>query len=181
MTDKGHYPLLWDFCRENFIECKVGYYKDLPRNIVVCRFDFTNTLTEKRFYCTFEDVFSNACGYIDNYILAKLKKSGIAELPKPEINYIKEEQRLMNENRRPIFCYDDIAKNIKNKNKFDIEKVVFNDPATIVFWKDGTKTVVKCQEGDVFDKEKGLAMAITKRALGDKGNYNEILKKYLKE
>ncbi len=26
----------------------------------------------------------------------------------------------------------------------DIEKVIFNDPATIVIWKDKTKTVVKC-------------------------------------
>ena len=40
---------------------------------------------------------------------------------------------------------------------FKIEKVIFNDPATIVIWADGSKTVVKCQEGDVFDKEKGLA------------------------
>lgn len=111
------------------------------------------------------------------YILLKLKQSGIVELPKPTIDYIKEEQRLMGDKRTPLFFYDDIL-TIK---KIDIEKVVFNDPATIVFWKDGTKTIVKCQEGDIFDKEKGLAMAITKRALGDKGNYNEVLKKYLKE
>ena len=177
MTNHDRYPLLFDFCRKNFIVCKVGYYKDLTRNIVVCCFDFTNTLTEKRFYCTFEDVFSNAFGYIDTYVLSKLKQSGIAELQKPEINYIKEDQRLMGDKRIPLFYYNDIVR-IK---QFDIEKVVFNDPATIVFWKDGTKTVVKCQQGDIFDKEKGLAMAITKRALGDKGNYNEVLKKYLKE
>lgn len=58
-----------------------------------------------------------------------------------------------------------------------IKKVIFNDPATIVFWKDGTKTVVKCGDGDIFDPEKGLAMAIAKRALGNQGNYyNEIRK-----
>lgn len=61
---------------------------------------------------------------------------------------------------------------------FEIEKVVFNDPATIVIWKDKTKTVVKCQEGDEFDPEKGLAMAIAKKALGNKSNFNNTIKKW---
>ena len=44
---------------------------------------------------------------------------------------------------------------IDNK-KHKVSKVVFNGPATIVFWDDGEKTVVKCREcGDgecVYDK-----------------------------
>lgn len=60
-----------------------------------------------------------------------------------------------------------------------IKDVIFNDPATIVFWADGTKTVVKCQEDDIFDPEKGLAMAISKKALGNKGNYCNEIKKWL--
>lgn len=60
-----------------------------------------------------------------------------------------------------------------------VKNVIFNDPATIVLWSDGTKTVVKCQEGDVYDPEKGLAMAISKKALGNKGNFNEVFKKWL--
>lgn len=61
-----------------------------------------------------------------------------------------------------------------------IKNVVFNDPATIVMWADGTKTVVKCQEGDTFDPEKGLAMAIVKKAYGNKGNYCNQIKKWTK-
>ena len=61
----------------------------------------------------------------------------------------------------------------------DIEKVIFNYPATIVFWKDGTKTVVKAQNDEVFDKEKGLVMAIVKKAFGNEGNYYEQIKKWL--
>ena len=61
----------------------------------------------------------------------------------------------------------------------EIKNVIFNDPATIVFWEDGTKTVVKCQDGDEFDPEKGLAMAIVKKAYGNKGNYCNKLKKWL--
>lgn len=61
-----------------------------------------------------------------------------------------------------------------------IKRVIFNDPATIVFWSDNTKTIVKA-ENEIFDAEKGLAMAITKKALGNKSNYYNELKKYLQE
>ena len=61
----------------------------------------------------------------------------------------------------------------------EIKNVIFNDPATIVFWEDGTKTVVKCQDGDEFDPEKGLVMAIAKKAYGNKGSYCNKLKKWL--
>ncbi len=62
-----------------------------------------------------------------------------------------------------------------------IKDVIFNPPATIVFWADNTKTVVKCQEGDDFDPEKGLTMAITKKLFGNKGNYCEEIKKWVKK
>ena len=62
-----------------------------------------------------------------------------------------------------------------------IKKVIFNYPATIVLWSDGSKTVVKCQDGDIYDPEKGLAMAISKKALGNKGNYCNEFKKWLPE
>lgn len=60
-----------------------------------------------------------------------------------------------------------------------IKDVIFNNPATIVLWKDGTKTVVKCQEGDTYSKELGLAMCISKKYLGNKGNFNEVFKKWI--
>lgn len=62
-----------------------------------------------------------------------------------------------------------------------ITKVIFADPATIIFWSDGTKTVVKCEETDIYDKEKGLAMAISKKSMGNKGNYYEVFKKWIPE
>lgn len=61
-----------------------------------------------------------------------------------------------------------------------IVKVIFNDPATIVIWEDGSKTVVKC-DCESFDPEKGLAMAISKKALGNIGNYYETFKTWLPE
>ena len=61
-----------------------------------------------------------------------------------------------------------------------IKDVIFNDPATIVLWEDGTKTVVKTQDGDEYDPEKGLAMAISKKALGNKHEYYNVFKKWMK-
>lgn len=59
-----------------------------------------------------------------------------------------------------------------------IKNVKFNGPATIVFWADGTKTVVKCQDGDDYSEEVGLAMCIVKKAFGNKSKYNDIFKKW---
>lgn len=68
-----------------------------------------------------------------------------------------------------------------SKPECAITKVIFNDPATIVFWSDNTKTVVECGDYDIFDEEKGLAMAICKKAMGNKGNYYEEFKKWIPE
>ena len=77
-----------------------------------------------------------------------------------------------------------VHKLIKRRNNMiygapvDIKDVIFNEPATIVFWTDGTKTVVKAVN-ESFDKEKGLAMAISKKFFGNKGNYYNHIKKWL--
>ena len=60
----------------------------------------------------------------------------------------------------------------------EIKNVKFNGPATIVFWADGTKTVVKCQNGDNYSEEVGLAMCIVKKAFGNTSKYNDIFKKW---
>lgn len=62
-----------------------------------------------------------------------------------------------------------------------IKNVYFNEPVTVVIWEDGTKTVVRCNN-DQYDPEKGLAMAIAKKALGTNksgSNYYDIFKKWL--
>ena len=85
------------------------------------------------------------------------------------------------EKAEPRLSYVDYSRYYKKTTNYipEIKNVIFNDPATIVFWEDGTKTVVKCQPGDSFDPEKGLAMAITKKAYGNKGSYCNQLKKWL--
>lgn len=54
------------------------------------------------------------------------------------------------------------------------KKVIFHNPATIVYWSDGTKTVVKKQKGDRWDQEKGLAMCYIKKFIGLKEFYHNL-------
>jgi hypothetical protein len=58
---------------------------------------------------------------------------------------------------------------------FEIQSVLSNRKknAFTVVWADGTSTVVHCQPGDDWDDEKALAMCFTKKALGNKGNFND--------
>lgn len=76
---------------------------------------------------------------------------------------------------------------MKNRNKVAygsirvpiIKDVIFSEPATIVFWKDGTKTVVKCQNEE-YDPEKGIAMAIAKKVYGNGYHYYDDIDKFVK-
>lgn len=70
---------------------------------------------------------------------------------------------------------------VVNECPFIIENVIFSNPATIVFWTDGTKTVVKCQEDDIYSEEVGLALCFAKKALGNKSNFNNVFKKWIPE
>lgn len=82
------------------------------------------------------------------------------------------------------YWYNDCIRTMeayKNINKNQIKNVIFNNPATIVFWGDGSKTVVKCNE-DEFDPEKGLAMAIAKHFMGtskSKGDYYKVFEEWV--
>lgn len=60
-----------------------------------------------------------------------------------------------------------------------IKKVYFNFPYTIVIWADGSKTKVKCQEGDFYTPETGLALCISKKALGNTNKWYNVFKKHL--
>lgn len=71
--------------------------------------------------------------------------------------------------------------NAERKTDMRIKKVHFNDPVTVVLWEDGTKTIVRAGENEVYDPEKGLAMAIAKKALRNQGNYYNVFKKWLPE
>lgn len=85
--------------------------------------------------------------------------------------------------------YDrDLEEKMKSGNTFKISQsrmwgrelhktqVIYNPPATIVLWADGTRTVVKCSPKDIYDPEKGLALCYMKKALGNTSRaLNDVL------
>lgn len=86
---------------------------------------------------------------------------------------------------RPVqyFYYDNngefivAGKQVSDGSCLKTEKVIFHDPATIVYWEDGTKSVVKCSEGDKYDPEKGFALAVAKKVYGSYTNFEKQMKK----
>lgn len=76
----------------------------------------------------------------------------------------------------------DIHADIHLNEPPEIVDVIFSEPATIVFWSDNTKTVVKTQDGESYDPEKGMAMAFCKKFIGDnKRDYYHTFLHYLKK
>ena len=73
------------------------------------------------------------------------------------------------------YYYNDLATVENNSESIElrvdipgmIERVIFNDPATIILWNDGSKTVVKRSYDDIWDSEKGFCMAIIKKLYGN--------------
>ena len=87
--------------------------------------------------------------------------------------------RSLTEAAVPILSDVKMQLNLNYTPTLAIKDVIFNPPATIVFWMDGTKTVVKDQGEVFYDPEKGMAMAVAKKAFGNKGNYYNQFKKYI--
>ena len=51
----------------------------------------------------------------------------------------------------------------EDKSMPNIQQIIYNGTHTVVKWSDGETTVVNCREGDEFNKEVGLAMAIARK------------------
>lgn len=64
---------------------------------------------------------------------------------------------------------------LRTDNKPHIDHVKFNGPATIVFWKDGTKTVVKFDGEGAKSKKLAILYAFIRKIYGEGKNYHYIL------
>ena len=78
--------------------------------------------------------------------------------------------RSLTEAAVPILSDVKMQLNLNYTPNLAIKDVIFNPPATIILWMDGTKTVVKDQGEVFYDPEKGMAMAVAKKAFGNQGN-----------
>lgn len=80
----------------------------------------------------------------------------------------------------PKYNYHKMKKDTKGRKKamnYIPKKVIFNKPATIVFWEDGTKTVVKCSEDDEYSEYFGFLAALAKKIYGNNSEVQKIVKK----
>lgn len=69
---------------------------------------------------------------------------------------------------------------VKTGEWLKVKKIIFNDPATIVYWQDGTKTVVKTMEGTAFNPYYGFLCAVGKKLYGSNSAINRIIKEWVK-
>lgn len=60
-----------------------------------------------------------------------------------------------------------------------VKKIIRNGPATIVFWDDGTKTIVKRANGTKDDIYMAFCSAFAKKMLGSNSRIQRIIKKNL--
>lgn len=120
------------------IDCKINGYKVW---IDTTKWDGNVTGIMRAIY--------DCCGFMENHLYHKVKAN---------VEMIKRTRR----HKVHVYAIESTP-----LVSCEIKNVIFHEPATIVYWEDGTKTVVICQEGDIYDEEKGLAMAISKKALGN--------------
>lgn len=87
------------------------------------------------------------------------------------LSYFDSEEILLDRLLDRAIKRNNIKKMLDIRNEIRIHEVIFSGPATIVLWSDGTKTIVKCTEGDKMDYEVGIAMCTLKKLLGESYPY----------
>ena len=88
------------------------------------------------------------------------------------IEYTKEENK-------EVMVTNSSKKRYKEKRLPKLKNIDFQPPLTVAIWDDGTKTFVKCFGDEEFDPEKGAAMAIAKKFLGNNYHYADIINPYI--
>ena len=61
-------------------------------------------------------------------------------------------------------------------NFYTPRKIIFNDPVSVVFWQDGTKTIVRRTKGEKFNKYTAFTAALAKKIFGNNTRVNAIVK-----
>ena len=62
-----------------------------------------------------------------------------------------------------------------NMMKYGVKEIIYHDAATIVYWTDGTKTVVKCNKNDEYSEYSGFVAAVAKKMYGGANAINRLI------
>lgn len=91
-------------------------------------------------------------------------------------------QRMLNEcskARRDVHDYmqkdSEFTAALYRQFQFMPKEIIYNDAATIVYWTDGTKTVVKCNENDEYSEYAGFVAAVAKKMYGGANAINRLI------
>lgn len=87
----------------------------------------------------------------------------------------KEEKNMRLKDVSPKAFYRRLYGEYINTAKIKPTKILIQGTATIIWWSDSTKTVVKCQKGDKMDPEKGIAMCVMKKFMGTNETHSNYL------
>ena len=87
--------------------------------------------------------------------------------------------------RRPMVRYDKYnigmvdkgTRNLRAISELAVKKIISNGPATIVFWNDGTKTIVKRDNYDEDDLYDAVANALAKKIFGSTSKFHKTIDK----
>lgn len=87
--------------------------------------------------------------------------------------------------RRPMVRYDKYnigmvdkgTRNLRVISELAVKKIISNGPATIVFWNDGTKTIVKRDNYDEDDLYDAVANALAKKIFGSTSKFHKTIDK----
>ena len=172
------------FCELNNIKFKV---RETPF-IAIDEIEFDDLSNNRHLYFDI-DVSNFYCDEeVEHYLINSLKKkfalNNRVTIKRDSLDALLYANHYLEEKEKNIMPTKSFYENLYINPSFtipNIKKVIFSDPVTVVIWENGTKTIVRA-ENESFDPEKGLAMAICKKALGtnkSKSNYYDIFKKWL--
>ena len=172
------------FCELNNIKFRV---RETPF-VAIDEIEFDDLSNNRHLYFDI-DVSKFCCDEeVEHYLINSLKKkfalNNRVTIKRDSLDSLLYAKHYLEEKEKNIMPTKSFYENLYINPSFTIpkiKKVIFNDPVTVVIWENGTKTIVRA-ENEPFDPEKGLAMAICKKALGtnkSKSNYYDIFKKWL--
>lgn len=72
------------------------------------------------------------------------------------------------------FMEDSAKEKSETKCVPGIKTVIRHDRATIIYWDDNTRTVVKCKEGDMYDPYYGFCACVCKKLYGGSSAVRDI-------
>lgn len=155
-----------NYCSPTMPICKIEYNGErhlLPTGDVVDHMPGQTYKTNYRYYSPFTFSNNSVVTYDKTSHEELLKTRYLADWRADRTYNVAKKE----ENNMPVFP--------------GIKNVYFNDPVTVVIWADKSKTIVRCSENDFYDPEKGLAMAIIKKMMGNDNTYHKIFKKWVPE